>query len=189
MKRKQLERLLRWYLGAQQFVYHPYTSIPIVSLIVLFIVGWVNKERFILIQGLPILFRSIVRYSISIVFVLSFVVFLLGWIEWLGTITARHDESRLEKAFTDEDKRNGCPILIYRRKLKGTDVTVRVFYSDIPLKVWLQRQEEILDQFSEHFVRLPDYGGRNNDNSKLILMHMAPGRKAKDRGILYDEEL
>ena len=189
MKRKQIERFLRLYLGMQQLVYRPYTSIPVLSLVALFIIVWSNKDKLIHLLESPELLRPLFQYSISTILVLSLIVFLFGWLGWLGTITARRDECRLEKAFTEEDRRNGCPILIYRRKLKGTDVTARVFYSDIPLRVWLQRQEDIQDQFSAHFVRLPDYGGKNNDNSKLILMHMAPGRKAKDRGIMYDEEL
>lgn len=189
MKKKQIEYLFRPYLGVQQLFYCPYTNIPIILLIALFASAWINRGRLISLLGISELLLPVFRYSISTVLILSFLVFLVGWIGWLGSITARHDENCLAKAFTEHERRNGCPVLIYRRKPKYTDVTARVFYSDIPLKYWIERQEEIADQLNVHFVRLPDYGGKNNNNRKLILIHTAPGRNPKDRGILYDEEL
>ncbi len=188
MNYNQIKNLLRLRLGFSQLIYHPYTNIPIVALIVLFIIMW-SKSRLIFLHGVPDLIRPVFQYSISIALILSFTIFLLGWIGLLGYITARHDEECLMKAFTEHERRNGCPVLVYRRKIKGTDVTVRIFYSDIPLKYWLAKMDDIADQMNVCFARMPDYGGKNNNNSKLILMHTIPGRKPADRGILYDEEL
>ena len=40
-----------------------------------------------------------------------------------------------------------------------------------------------------HFVN-PDleYGGKNKDKGKLIVMYSKKGRKPPERGVLYDEE-
>ena len=40
-----------------------------------------------------------------------------------------------------------------------------------------------------HFVK-PDfeYGGKNKDNGKLIVMYSKKGRKPLEREVLYDEE-
>ncbi len=189
MNRKQTECILRLYHGIQQLKLHPYTGIPVIVLTSLFIMGWLNKGKLFSLQDFSDLLRPIFQYSISIALILGFLAFLLAWIGWLGCITAKRDENRLMKAFTEHDRRNGCPILIRRRKLKGTDVTERVFYSDIPLTCWEERKDELEHQFSSHFIRLEDYGGKKDRNSKLILIHLAPGKKAKDRGLLYDEEL
>ena len=32
------------------------------------------------------------------------------------------------------------------------------------------------------------YGGKNKDNSKIIVLESTNGRKPADRGVLYDEE-
>ena len=190
MKRKQIEyMILRPYLGAKQVISHPYFGIPIIATIALPIAVWCNKDRLIPLHLFPEPLRPALQYCLSALLILSLIVFTLGWLGGIGILTARHDESCLMKAFAKNELRNGCPILIFRKKAKGTDVTARVFYSHIPLKYWIEREEEIADQFNVHFVRLPDYGGKNNNNRKLILIHTAPGKNPKDRGILYDEEL
>lgn len=189
MNYNQIKSLLRLRLGFSQMIYHPYINIPIIALIVLFIIIWNNIDRFIFSHSISALIHPIFQYSVYTALILSFTVFLFGYIGWVGFITARHDEKCLMKAFTEHERRNGCPVLVYRRKIKGTDVTVRIFYSDIPLKYWLAKMDDIADQMNICFARMPDYGGKNNSNSKLIFMHTTPGRKPADRGILYDEEL
>lgn len=189
MKRRQIEYFLRPYLGLKQLISHPYIGIPMIVLIALFITAWRNKDRLFSLHLLPESLYSALQFCISALLILCFIVLMLGWLGGIGILTARHDESCLMKAFTKNELRNGCPILIFREKSKGTDVTARVFYSDIPLKYWIECQEEIADSMNVHFVRSPDYGGKNNNNRKLILMHTAPGRNPKDRGVLYDEEL
>ena len=189
MNRKQLENILRFYLGIKQMVCRPYTAIPVIIMIGLFITGWINKGKIFPLDKFPDLLQRIFQYSISAALILIFLVLLFAWAIFLGALTARNDEKKLMKAFTEFERRNGCPILIRRRKLKGTDVTERVFYSDIPLTCWQERQNDLEHQFSSHFIKLEDYGGKRGNNSKLILIHMPPGKSAEDRGILYDDEL
>ena len=135
MKRKQIEyMILRPYLGAKQVISHPYFGIPIIATIALPIAVWNNKDRLIPLHLFPELLRPALQYCISALLILSLIVFTLGWLGGIGILTARHDESCLMKAFAKNELRNGCPILIFRKKAKGTDVTARVFYSHIPLK-------------------------------------------------------
>lgn len=91
-------------------------------------------------------------------------------------------------AFSAKDLRNGCPILINKRKIRATDVTVREFYSNIPYDVWIEKKEAIADAMNVHFIEEIQYGGKSNNNGKIIVIKTAKGRKPTNRGILYDEE-
>lgn len=113
---------------------------------------------------------------------------ILALLERIGELTARRDEAKLMVAFSANDLRNGCPILISKKKAKGTDVTVREFYSNIPYDVWIEKKEAVADAMNVHFVEEIQYGGKNNNNGKRIVIKTAKGRKPADRGVLYDEE-
>ena len=104
-------------------------------------------------------------------------------------MTAKRDEYNLALAFTEQDLRNGCPVLIRKRTDRKTRVTTRVFYSNIPMERWKERKKYIADSMNLHFVK-PDleYGGKKKDNGKLIVMYSTKGRKPPERGGLYDGE-
>lgn len=101
-------------------------------------------------------------------------------------MTARKDEADLYEAFGSQERRNGCPVLMDKKRIKGSRVTMREFYSNIPLKAWIERQEEIADSMNIHFVENLKYGGKSN--GKRIVMYTAQGRETTARGKLYDEE-
>lgn len=111
-------------------------------------------------------------------------------LETIGTLTARKDEGNLTLALKEQDLRNGVPLLIKKKKIKGTDVTVREFYSNIPFHTWIESKEAIADSMNVHFVEPAiEYGGKKKNNGKRIVIYTAKGRKPVKRGELYDEEL
>ena len=106
-------------------------------------------------------------------------------IDVIGEFTARKDEAKLYVAFNSQELRNGCPILMDKKRMKS-NVTMREFYSDISMNSWIEKQEEIADAMNCHFVEKLRYGGKAD--GKRIVMVTAKGRKNISRGNLYDEE-
>ena len=74
-----------------------------------------------------------------------------------------------------------------KRKVKGSNVTMREFYSAIPLEIWNTRKNAIADMMNLHFVEEIQYGGKAD--GRRIVIFTAPGRIPTKRGTLYDEEL
>jgi hypothetical protein len=107
-------------------------------------------------------------------------------IDAIGEITASKDEAKLYVAFNSQELRNGCPILMDKKKIQG-NVIMREFYSDIAMKIWIERQEDIADAMNIHFVEKHRYGGKSD--GKRIVMITAQGRKTVPRSNLYDDEL
>lgn len=107
-------------------------------------------------------------------------------LDYIGKLTARKDEVALLIAFSAKDLRNGCPILMSKKKLKGTNVKRHEYYSDIPLCIWKERENAIADAMNICLVEDICYGGR--ENGKRIVIYTTSGRKAENREKLYDEE-
>ena len=110
---------------------------------------------------------------------------LLGIVDAVGSIIAKKDEANLQIAFDKHQLRNGSPILMYKKENKKNGVTIREFYSFIPMKVWVEHMEEIEDAMNIHLVEELQYGGKSNGNR--IVMYSASGRKPSKRGDLYDD--
>lgn len=183
----RIKRYLRIRLGIQQLILKPYLFSFIVSVLVGFILFWKDKEK--LYFHAPKLILPIWRGMVY-VFGLSVFIFLLIFIVYIiGELTARRDEGDLIIAFREQDLRNGCPILMKKKQNKETGITIKEFYSNTPLKRWVDSKDEIADSMDIHFVK-PDieYGGKNKDNGKRIVLYTAKGRKPTEREVLYDEE-
>ena len=104
----------------------------------------------------------------------------------ISVATALRDEANIQMAFTKDELRNGSPILINKKRIKGTDVIQREFYSNIPLRIWKKRTEDLSDSLNVHFVEEIRYGGKSN--GKRIVICTAPSRDLPNRTILYDDE-
>ena len=73
-----------------------------------------------------------------------------------------------------------------KRKVKGSNVTMREFYYTIPLDTWNTRKNAIADLMNIHFVEEIQYCVKSD--GRIIVIFTAPGRKPTDRGTLYDKE-
>lgn len=187
-KRKIIELVLRLYMGLQQLIYRPYKNIIIVALIGLFHVVWGYKDKVFCIVSISELIMPIYQQFISIMLLIALILFLLAFIKQIGYWSARRDESCLMVAFKPTDLRNGYPILISKKRLKGTDVVKSEFYTNIPKNRWEELQVEIADALNVTFVKpCIEYGGRRKDKAYRIVIYTTPNRKHKQRGIMYDE--
>lgn len=188
-KRNNQEIWFRVRLGMQQTLCKPAYIIYFLPLFILFFFGWSKKEWLLPEQFIPSSIMPILEYCISALLLLALILFVLVLLKYIGFKTAKDDEGALIIAFTPADLRYGHPIMISCKKIKNTDVTVKEFYSVIPMRRWNEKAGDIADNMNVHLVEAISYGGKNNNNSKRIVLHTAPGVRPKDRGTLYDEEL
>lgn len=184
---RRIKRSLRMGLGIQQLIFKPYLNALLAVALFFFMFFWKNKAN--LYANAPKFILPLWRGIVHIFGVSAFIFLLVFIIYMIGELTARFDESNLIIAFSENDLRNGCPILMRKKQDKETGVTVREFYSNTPFKRWVDSKDEIADSMDIHFIT-PDieYGGKNKDNGKRIVLYTARGRKPTERGVLYDEE-
>lgn len=186
-KYKRIKRYLRFRLGVQQLIFKPYLNSLIVAVLVGFILFWKDKSD--LYSHTPKLILPIWRSMVHILGISVFLFLFVFIVYMIGELTARRDESDLIIAFNEKDLQNGCPILMKKIQDKKTEVTIREFYSNTSLKRWLENKNEIEDSMNVHFVTPHiEYGGKNRDNGKRILLYTAKGRNRTERGMLYDRE-
>ena len=178
---------LRIRLGVLQMIYKPLFHLFLLPIIAGTIFLWVKKDIAFTLFDVPQILFPIYKYSVLLIMVLLPVIFTLAVIEAIGNMTAKKDEQNLAEAFDNHDLRNGCPILMNKKRIQGSNVTMREFYSSgIPMKVWVEKQENIADVMNVHFVEPFRYGGKSN--GRRIVMYTAPGRETVLKGILYDDE-
>lgn len=188
-KRNKIELLLRLFMGLQQLIYRPYKNLCFLALVGLFSIVWKCRYTLFGFGVVPKYLTSIYQYLVAVMLLIALVLFLLLLIKQIGCWSSKRDEGCLIVAFKPVDLRNGYPILISKRKLKGTDVVRREFYTMIPKNRWEELQEEMADSLNVTFVKpCIEYGGKRKDKSYRMVIYTTPNRRHKERGILYDEE-
>lgn len=185
-KRDRECQYLRLRLGILQMIQVPMLNLFWIPIVTGTILLWIKKDMAYSLFNIPQFLFPIYRYTIIIIAILIPIISIYAVIHTVGEYTARADEAKLYVAFHANDLRNGCPILMNKKYLKNSNVTIREFYSSIPMKIWIERQEDIADAMNCHFVEKLRYGGRAN--GKRIVMVTAKGRKPVLRGDLYDDE-
>lgn len=187
-RKNQIKQLMRLKLGFNQLMHKPILNL--LWLLVCFVTAIiiVLKNELTEIINIPPLIEPVFNIALNVFVFLAPIIMTFAILEYIGELTARRDENKLMVAFSAKDLRNGCPILISKKKVKGTDVTVREFYSNIPYDIWIEKKGAIADAMNVHFIDELQYGGKGNNNGKIIVIKTAKGRKPTDRGILYDEE-
>lgn len=175
-----------WRLAIGQIKQYPLLLILTILIIALAIIIWVKMDFVFSVFDVPKMLLPAYIVTVKALGVIFPVLLLWGLVDVIGTLNAQKDEALIQMAFKEKELRNGSPILIYKRKDKKTGVTIREWYSPIPMNLWVERQEEIADAMNIHFVQNFRYGGKSNGNR--IVMYSAEGREAISRGVLYDEE-
>lgn len=177
-----------WKLGMEQMLQYPFWFILIVPIAVLTVFIWLNMDFVYILLDVPKIILPIYTIIIKVFGVSIPILLVWGLIDVIGTLTARKDEATIQMVFMEKELRNGSPILMCKRKDKKTGVTVREWYSPIPMKLWVVRQNEIADAMSIHFVENFRYGGKSNGNR--IIMHSAEGREPLTKeSPVYDMDL
>lgn len=187
-RKAKIKQLLRLRLGFLQFIHKPALNLLWLFIGVFTAIIVVLKNKIIEAVAISQIIEPVFNIALNVLAFLIPIIMIFAILEYIGELTARRDENKLMVAFSAKDLRNGCPILINKRKIKGTDVTVREFYSNIPYEIWIENKEAIADAMNVHFIDELQYGGKGNNNGKIIVIKTAKGRKPTDRGILYDEE-
>lgn len=172
-------------LGILQTIHTPLLNLCFVPIVAGTVFLWMKKDKAFSLFDVPQILLPIYRYIIMIIAVLIPIICIVALIDVIGEFTARKDEAKLYVAFNSQELRNGCPILMDKKRMKS-NVTMREFYSDISMNSWIEKQEEIADAMNCHFVEKLRYGGKAD--GKRIVMVTAKGRKNISRGNLYDEE-
>ncbi len=175
-----------WGLAIAQIKQYPLMLILTLPIVALTAIIWVKMDFAFTVIDVPKMILPFYTVTIKALGVIVPLILLWGLVDVIGTLTARKDEALIQMAFKEKELRNGSPILIYKRKDKKTGVTIREWYSPIPMNLWIERQEEIADAMNIHFVQNFRYGGKANGNR--IVMYSAEGREANSRGVLYDED-
>lgn len=174
----------RMSLGIRQFLNYPFLNFIWIFIVVGTILLLNGKERFVDLLNPPPLLMPIINVCINFLVVFIPVIIFMSIIQGIGELTARKDEADLMFVFDKKELINAPPILIYKRTFKN-GVTVREFYSKIAMSRWQEQKATIEDVLNVHFIRDIQYGGKSNGNR--ILIKTAKGRRAIDRGVLYDD--
>lgn len=175
-----------WRLAIGQIKQYPLLLILTIPIIALTVIVWMKMSVAFTVFDVPKLILPVYTVTVKALGVIVPVLLLWGLVDVIGTLNARKDEALIQMAFKEKELRNGSPILLYKRKDMKSGVTIREWYSPIPMNLWVERQEEIADAMNIHFVQNFRYGGKSNGNR--IVMYSAEGREATSRGVLYDEE-
>lgn len=184
-QRNRKKQMLRFKLGVSQLM-----NIPLLNLLWVLIAGITVLLIFFknkLLNGFNVPHILALAFEFAMNFAVISLPIILSWylIEIIAEKTAIRDEANLILVFDSKVLKAGHPILISKKKIKGTDVIVREFFTYIPYNKWLEYKDAIADVMNVHFVEEIQYGG-NHDGNRIVLK-TAKGRKAIQRDVMYDE--
>ena len=182
-RRKKL--LYRFKLGLEQMINYP--IINCIWILFVIIIALILKGKTVLLSAFkaPQILATIYNWCLNFLVVFIPILLVFVFIQTLGELVARKDEANLIIAFDEKDLRNGYPMLIKKKKLKGKDIITREFYTTIPLNRWIEKKDTIADVMNIHFIGNIEYGNKNNGNK--ISFKSARGRKLPERELIYDE--
>ena len=177
-----------WKLAISRMLQSPLLFIFVLPIVVLAIFIWLKMELVIMAFNVPEIILPVYTISVRLIGVLIPLLLVWGLIDVIGTLTARKDEANIQMAFKEGELRNGSPILMYKRKDKKTGITVREWYTHIPMKLWVERQEDIEEAINISFTEKLRYGG--NSDSNRIVMYSKKGRGTLiNDSPIYDKDL
>lgn len=185
-RRNRLLQYFRLRLGIVQLINRPFLNVLLIPIVILSVLVWKGKERLLVCFDVPEILLPAFQFSVLFIAIMIPLLLLLLLLETIGKLTARKDELALLIAFDQKQLRNGCPILMSKKRQKETNVIRREYYSDIPLHIWEKNKNAIADAMNIRFIEEIQYGGRAN--GKRIVIYTSSGRKAENREKLYDEE-
>ena len=191
-RKRRRNRIQRWYrvrLGAIQMINKPVLNIVLLPVIIFSIIIWGKQDLLLVLFKVSDFWMPIYRYMSIILVILFPIISILAIFDTIGNITARKDEADLQEAFEKNELRNGCPILINKKRIKGSDVIMREFYTEIPEKIWDKRKNEIADSMNIHYVKKDKpFSHVKKANGRRIVMYSGVGREDPERGEIYDEQ-
>jgi len=177
-----------WKLALSVMIQKPLLFIFVLPIGVLVLVIWLKIELILNAFNVPQIILPIYTISVKLIGILIPIILAWGLLDIIGTLIARKDEANIQMAFKEGELRNGSPILMYKRKDKKTGITVREWYSHIPMKLWVEHQEDIEEAINISITEKLRYGG--NSDSNRIVMYSKKGRDSLvNESPIYDKDL
>lgn len=177
-----------WGLAFQQIRLNPILLVLFLPIVVLTIGIWIKMDSLLALFEVPKMLLPIYEITIKAFGVIIPVIFAWAVIEAIGLLTARKDEQSILMAFDEKELRNGSPILMYKSKDKARGYISRVWYSPIPLDIWIERQERIEHQMKESIIKELDYDEKSKDN-RIVMISVKGMKRAKEEKSFLDNEL
>lgn len=117
-RRNRKKQQLRLRLGVLQMIHKPLLCLCLIPIVALAVFIWVKRDVIISLMAVPEILFPVWKYSISFIALLFPFLLIWGLIELIGNLTAQRDEGDIEEAFEPQDLRNGCPILMNKKRIK-----------------------------------------------------------------------
>lgn len=177
----------RFFLGIQQLVNHRFLNV----IWILFAVGVsfmakIEKKYIANIEVYP-MFQSTFSVCMKVIMIIFPVICAVGLVQFIGYCFAVKDEGRIYKIFCD-NKNNRYEAPILTKKKVTNEVTIREFYTTIPMKEWQDRENDICDVFNCRIQGSIEYGGKNNRTGYLRTLKSVNERKGKGK-VFYDRDM
>ena len=175
-------------LALQQVKQNPILLALFVPIVVVTIGVWLKMDILLTAFDPPKVLLQIYEITVKAIGIIIPIILSLTLIEAIGSLTARDDEQKILKAFDEQDLKNGSPILMYMSKDKIRGYITRAWYSPVPLKTLIERQDEIEHYMVETIIRELDYDERAKDN-RIVMISVKGMRREKEDNTILDNEL
>lgn len=177
-----------WGLAFQQIKINPALAVTYLPIVVATIVIWIKMDNLLTFFEVPKIISPIYEITVKAFGVIIPTILAWGVIEVIGSLTARKDEQSILMAFDEKELRNGSPILMYKSKDKTRGYITRVWYSPIPLGIWIERQDRVEHQMRETIIKELDYDERAKDN-RIVMISVKGMKHVREEKPFYDNEL
>lgn len=177
-----------WGLAFQQIKINPALAVTYLPIVVATIVIWIRMDNLLTFFEVPKIISPIYEITVKAFGVIIPTILAWGVIEVIGSLTSRKDEQSILMAFDEKELRNGSPILMYKSKDKTRGYITRVWYSPIPLGIWIERQDRVEHQMRETIIKELDYDERAKDN-RIIMISVKGMKHIREEKPFYDNEL
>lgn len=173
-------------LAFEQLANYPFFILLFAPLALLGLLLWNIRKDFMNYLDEMQINHPFYNYIFIFISILLVLLVFLWILEEIGEITAYKIEADIQEAFTEHDMRNGFPILISKKRIKKTKVMRLIFYSTIPISVWIEKSENICTSLN---VYLAEDISHYNNHGRMVVLYVANGIKQLKREGLYDDEL
>lgn len=175
-------------LAFQQIRSHPVLLVLYLPIVVLAIGMWANMNTLLTLFEVPKILSPFYEITVKTFGAIIPVILVWGLVEAIGSLAARRDEQSILMAFDEKELRNGSPILMYKSKDKTRGYISRVWYSPIPLGIWIERQDRIEHQMRESIIKELDYDEKAKDN-RIVMISVKGMKRVKDEKPFRDNQL
>ncbi len=182
------KNIYHWCLAFQQIRLNLILLVLFLPIVAVTIEMWMNIDFLLALFEAPKIILPIYEIAIKSFGVIIPIILVWSVIETIEALTARKDEASIILAFKENELKNGKPIIIYKNKDKTRGYIRRVWYSPIPLNVWIENQDRIEHQMSETIIKELDYEEKAKDN-RIVMISVKGMKQVTEEKPFLDNEL